>query len=189
MLPVSLLVSFLPIPAPDAEMLRVSASRIAPLHSQPWLIALHGLVIAPLWEEFVYRGLILQMLRRYCPLWVAVLVPTFIFAGIHFTFSYQNAVQAALVGLFFAWLAIRSRSLLTNVLCHAGVNLGALFVWRPMVIAQGWTAKADLLHPLSLALIAGSLIGLIVATRALRTEFKSRAATLAAPSSLQLAAA
>ena len=143
-IPLGLLVAALHLPAQDAAMQHVSAARLAPMATHPALLALHALLIAPLWEEFVYRGLILQMLRRYTPLWFAVLVPTCIFAGIHLPFSYQNAAQAAFVGLASSWLVCRSRSLLPSILFHSGINLTSLFILRPLVVSAGWTTLHEL---------------------------------------------
>lgn len=173
-LPVSALVTLLPLPGPDAEMVRVSATRLAPLYFQPGWIALHGLVIAPLWEEGVYRGLMLQLLRRYLPMWLAVTIPTFIFAGTHFAFSYHNAVLAAIVGLCFTRLALRSRSLYPAMLCHAGVNLAALFILRPTFEAAGLNHAGAWREPLPWLLLASSLALLVAGFRALAEETARR---------------
>jgi membrane protease YdiL (CAAX protease family) len=39
--------------------------------------------IGPLLEEIVYRGFFQGILRRYSPLWVAILVPSLVFAATH----------------------------------------------------------------------------------------------------------
>jgi membrane protease YdiL (CAAX protease family) len=174
-LPVASALKLLPIPAPDAEMLRVNATRMAPLYVQPWWIALHALVIAPLWEEGVYRGLMFQMLRRYLPTWLAVGIPTFIFAGTHFTFSYHNAILAAIVGLVFNWLALCTRSLFPAMLCHAGVNLAALFILGPVFEAAGLNTPDTWHQPLPWLMLASSLALLVAGIRALREEMGLRA--------------
>lgn len=167
-MPVSALITLLPLPGPDADMVRVNATRMAPLYVQPWWIALHALVIGPLWEEGVW--LMLQLLRRYLPTWVAVAIPTFIFAGTHFTFSYHNAVLAAMVGLCFSGLALRSRSLYPAILCHAGVNLAALFILRPIFEAAGLKHAGAWHEPLPLLMLASSLALLVAGLRALSEE-------------------
>lgn len=169
-LPAGALVALLPVPAPDADMIRVNAARMAPLYVQPWLIALQALVIAPLWEEAVYRGLMLQMLRRYVPTWLALAIPTFIFAGTHFTFSYHNAIFAAAVGLWFSRLALRSRSLYPAILGHAGVNLGVLFILRPIFEAADLSRGAAWHEPLPWLMLASSLALAVAALRALAEE-------------------
>jgi membrane protease YdiL (CAAX protease family) len=174
-MPVSALITLLPLPGPDADMVRVNASRIAPLYVQPWWIALHALVIAPLWEEGVYRGLMLQMLRRYVPTWLAVAIPTFIFAGTHFSFSYHNVIFAAVVGLGFTRLALSSRSLYPAMLCHAGVNLAALFILRPIFDAAGLNHAGAWHEPLTVLLLVSSLALLIAGIRALAEENAPRA--------------
>lgn len=174
-LPASALIRLLPLPGPDADMIHTNDARMAPLYVRPWWLALHALVIAPLWEEGVYRGLILQWLRRYLPTWLAVAIPTFIFAGIHLTFSYHNAVFAAVVGLGFAWLALRNCSLYPAILCHAGVNLGAVFILRPIFDAAALDRPPAWHEPLGLLLLATSMALLVAGVRVLLEEKPSHA--------------
>lgn len=187
--PIALLTQWLPLPQPDAEMLRVSAARLARLHTQPWRLALWALVVAPLCEEFVFRGLILQMLRRYAPLWVAVLVPSVLFAGMHLSFGYQNVVVALVVGLIGSWLVLRSGSLGASILCHSGVNLAAVFVLRPLAEHFGWSATQPMPGLVLLVGTAASIAGLVLGGRALRAEFGRRAAGVAAPATGSFASA
>jgi membrane protease YdiL (CAAX protease family) len=188
-IPTAVAMHLLPLPAPDAEMLRTSAARIAPLHAHPWMLALHALVVAPLCEEFVYRGLILQLLRRYLPLWAAVLIPTLLFAGTHFTFNYQNAVLAGVVGLFFAWLVVRSGSLFPAMLCHAGVNLTAVFLLRPLAEACGWKSAHDVPVTLIVAGTVACVALMAVAVRKLAANIRPRRDALAVYTPVTLASA
>lgn len=188
-MPVSALIALLPLPGPDAEMARVSAARVAPLYVQPWWIALHALVIAPLWEECVYRGLMLQMLRRHLPLGIAVAIPTFIFAGTHFAFSYHNALFAAAVGLCFTGLTLRSRSLYPAMLCHSGVNLAGVFILRPVFEAAGLNHARAWAEPLPLATFVSSVALVVAGLGALREEHGARTKDGGAAPSLPVAAA
>ena len=178
-LPVLCLTWLIPLTPQETRMLEAATQRAAGAAMMPWGLALPALVIYPLLEEGFYRGLILQMLRRYLPLWVAVLVPTLIFGVTHFGFSWRNAVFALMVGCHLAWLAIRSRSLYPSILCHSTVNLSALFVLGPVLAAHGITTPDAMLRPLPLAMLAGSLIVFVASIRMLHREFSLRAPTAA----------
>ena len=188
-LPLVYLMRLLPLPASDAQMLHTSAARIADWVPHPWRLAFRAVLLFPVLEECVYRGLILQMLRRYLPLWLAVLVPTVIFAATHLGFSWDNAVQALILGVIFAGLALRSRSLFPAILCHAGVNLASLFVLRPVFLAAGLDTPDAATRPLALFWLAGSLVVAVAGVRILAAEFGRREPGLAVPAALPLASA
>jgi len=165
----------IPVPAPDA----VASARAAQVYLAPSVIVLKALIILPLIEEFFYRGLLLQTLRRRLPLWFAVLVPTILFAATHLGSGLRNALFALVAGGYFAWLALRSRSLYPSILCHVAANLSGLFVLGPILVAHGIAAPDAMVRPLPLALLAGSLVVFGAGLRILDAEF-SRAAPVAA---------
>lgn len=174
-LPVIYLTHLLPLPQTDPHAATI---RLANLPS--WMLVLQAVVIYPFFEECIYRGLILQLLRRYLSLWLAVSVPTIFFAVTHLGFSVQNAIFAGVVGLYFAWLAIRSGSLLPSIFCHAAINLFVVFVLRAIFPGSADATAADLHQPLALALLSGSLVVFVLGARYLTREFSQQPATLAA---------
>jgi len=77
-------------------------------------------VVAPLTEELLFRGLILRgFMQRYGTV-AAVLLSTLLFALIHVN-PYQFA-SAILGGVFLAWLFVRTRSLWPCIIAHALFN-------------------------------------------------------------------
>ncbi len=89
-----------------------------PLNNDPAVLALYGLsvvVIPPLVEEVMFRGVILQSLRRYGD-GFAVLVSAMLFGMYH-----GNLIQmvfAFLSGLALGYVVIRTNSLLPSILIH-----------------------------------------------------------------------
>jgi membrane protease YdiL (CAAX protease family) len=142
--PVVIAVGLLSLPAitPDATR----PERFLSYVLQPGTIFLKAVVIAPLWEEMFYRGLILQLARRYLPAWGAILLSTTIFAVPHAGMGLGTAVMAFLIGTVLAWIVVRSGSLYASFLCHATVNLTWLFVLGP---AFGITGKILTYSPAS----------------------------------------
>jgi membrane protease YdiL (CAAX protease family) len=122
------------------------------LAQQRWLgyvlnplgLFLKAVLLYPLIEEVLYRGLILQLLRRYCPLWFAVFVSAALFGVTHLGAGASNAAFAFAVGSVLAWLVIRTRSLLASIVCHATINFAWLFLLAP---AFGLLEKTLALDP------------------------------------------
>jgi membrane protease YdiL (CAAX protease family) len=89
------------------------------------LLVLLTCVFAPILEEFFYRGLILQSVRRRLPDWAAVVVVALLFAAMHFE-------PLQLPGLFFfgaiaGLLAVKTGRIGPSILAHIGFNAVALW--------------------------------------------------------------
>jgi membrane protease YdiL (CAAX protease family) len=167
------------------EMAGVSAARsqrLDLLYLYPGLLALKAVLVYPVIEELFYRGLVLQLCRRYLPGAAAVAIPNLLFAITHIGAGWTNVVFALLVGLFFSWLVIRSASLLPSMICHAAINAVMLFVLRPLGDSgmftpdlHGFPRVTDAVLVLGLPLLV-----LVTGWRVLRDEFHSRQPALAA---------
>lgn len=89
-----------------------------------WTLPL-ALVAAPLFEEFIFRGLIFGGLRRSFGVWPAALASAALFAIVHPAFS---IIPVFILGVCAAVVYERSRSLLAPMLAHAtynGIVIGA----------------------------------------------------------------
>ncbi len=83
-------------------------------------MAIALVVVAPLTEELLFRGLILRgFMQRYGTV-PAVLLSTLLFALVHVN-PYQFA-SAITMGVFLAWLFVRTRSLWPCIIAHALFN-------------------------------------------------------------------
>jgi membrane protease YdiL (CAAX protease family) len=87
-----------------------------------WMLPL-ALVAAPLFEEFIFRGLIFGGLRRSVGFWPAALASSAVFAIMHTSIS---IVPVFALGLATAWAYERTRSLLAPMLAHAAYNACAI---------------------------------------------------------------
>jgi len=89
-----------------------------------WTLPL-ALIAAPLFEEFIFRGLIFGGLRRSFGVWPAALASAALFAIVHPPFS---IIPVFILGVCAALVYERSRSLLAPMLVHAtynGIVIGA----------------------------------------------------------------
>ncbi|HSF84696.1 MAG TPA: type II CAAX endopeptidase family protein [Acidimicrobiia bacterium] len=87
-------------------------------------------IVAPLVEELIFRGMLLSRLRRSMGKWGAVTMSAAVFAAIHLIDP--NAVFAVpglfLIGLALGWAALRYGNLSVPIFLHAGVNLTGAIV-------------------------------------------------------------
>jgi uncharacterized protein len=82
-----------------------------------------AVVMAPLLEEVVFRGVLFQAMKRRTGLWPAAIVTSLLFAIVHVEVSqpiYSSAF--VLLGLAFAWLMHRTGSLVVPIVGHATFN-------------------------------------------------------------------
>ena len=97
-------------------------------------------ILAPLWEEMTFRGMLLSRLVRSMAVWSAIMTQAAVFALIHLA---DPQAIAAIPGLFLiaavlGYAALKSGNLSLPITLHAGVNLtaallllygGDLLVW------------------------------------------------------------
>ena len=95
------------------------------LEHWPWLIV--ASLIAPVFEEFIYRAWLLERLTRVMRESTALLLSTASFAAIHLPSSIFEWFNFFLVGLVLGLLWLRTRSLLAVVLAH-GLYNGVLLI-------------------------------------------------------------
>lgn len=95
--------------------------------------AITFIVLAPLTEEPIYRGFILQAwLRR--GMWVGIVLSGFLFGLVHSQIA--PLLPLTLLGIVFGLLAYRSQSVLSSIIAHASYNaIATLFVIVPSLQA------------------------------------------------------
>ena len=80
-------------------------------------------IAAPVLEELIFRGIMLDgLLRIYSPT-KAVMVSSLLFGLIHL--NPAQFVGGALVGCFMGWVYVHTRSVMATILIHASFNLTA----------------------------------------------------------------
>ncbi len=81
-------------------------------------------VIVPIYEEYLFRGVSLEALRKYFPFWFANAIQAAAFAVLHD--SIQLFPSFFFMGLLFGWLYRRTRSLFISILLHSINNIFAI---------------------------------------------------------------
>ncbi len=85
------------------------------------VVAFAVVVLAPLGEELLFRGLLFSALRNRVPLWPAIGT-----SGLLFALSHGEALAIVLlfpIGMYFAWAYHRRGSLAVTIVAHAVFNL------------------------------------------------------------------
>lgn len=78
-------------------------------------------IAAPILEELIFRGIILDgLLRVYSPI-KSILVSSFLFGLVHL--NPWQFVTGLIVGIFSGWVYYKTRSLLPSIIIHAAANL------------------------------------------------------------------
>ncbi len=80
-----------------------------------------AVILAPIFEEIMCRGLILNSLRKAMPKWCAIVLSSLIFGVIH-----GNAIQiiyATALGILLGWIYTKTDSIYIPMLCHFAFNL------------------------------------------------------------------
>jgi len=92
---------------------------------EPWtliLLTVQAVVLAPVVEEFLYRGVLLSALMRGTGAIAALVVSSALFALVHAPAEPQAVAPLFFLGMALAYAAYRTRSLVAPVLAHALFN-------------------------------------------------------------------
>jgi membrane protease YdiL (CAAX protease family) len=89
-----------------------------------WLLVVNVAVLAPLFEEFFFRGFLFQQFRKFYSTANAVLLSAAVFAAVHL--SIESFLPLFGLGIILAGVYHYTRSLWASVLTHALWNLGTV---------------------------------------------------------------
>lgn len=79
----------------------------------------YGIIIAPILEEIVFRGYILKILKKYGT-YSSIILSSIIFGLFHGTFT--QAIPCIFIGIVFASLTTKYKSLLPSIIVHIITN-------------------------------------------------------------------
>lgn len=142
-------VIFSAIPFPEAwwEQYNSMASTIS--DSAAWISLLSAVLVAPIVEEVVLRGLFYSRLKQGMPMFAAMLISSWVFGLIHGAVIWM--IYASLLGALICWIYEKYRSLTAAIVFHFGFNLCGF--------ALGYT---EMLPEIIVILSAVISVGLIV---------------------------
>lgn len=97
------------------------------------IVIVATLVVAPLAEETIYRGYVLQALIERVQAPVAAVLSALVFSSIHIGIGLGLAIYIFFGSLILAYLYVRFRNIYSCVLMHLMNNVAAYFV-IPLVL-------------------------------------------------------
>ncbi len=125
-----ILLMLVAIAAPELMEEYASVTEALGLGSPSVWSLVYGVLVAPVAEELIYRGLTMKIMERSFPFWAANLVQAALFGLMH-----MNLVQSSyafLMGLVLGAAAKKYGTLKGAVICHFAVNLsGNLIGYLP----------------------------------------------------------
>ena len=96
------------------------------------LAIIASVVLAPIGEEYVCRGLALKYAKKcFGHFWIANVLQAFLFGLIHM--NWVQGIYAFVIGLVLGWLTERYESVLPAIILHFVVNFSST-VWVPYVL-------------------------------------------------------
>ena len=94
------------------------------MRAEPILCFISVVLVAPIIEEFLFRGFLYSQLRRsFLKDWGAIAVSSLVWTSIHFQYEIGILFFLFLFGLFLGYFRIKYNSLLIPIVLHAINNL------------------------------------------------------------------
>ena len=115
-----LILSFIP----EEAMSGYEQSSAAMFTGNFWVMAFGTVIIAPLVEEIIFRGLIYTRMKQGMPAIVAALLTSALFGVAHGQWVWM--IYTFVFGLLLIWVFERTKSLIANILLHFSYNLCAV---------------------------------------------------------------
>ncbi|MCA0970429.1 CPBP family intramembrane metalloprotease [Halobacillus litoralis] len=77
-------------------------------------------LFAPITEEIIFRKIIFGSIYKRTNFWVAVIVSALVFGAFHFDFTHMLVYFS--MGVVFAFLYVKTRSIITPIVAHMAMN-------------------------------------------------------------------
>jgi len=138
------------------ELIRIETPLSKSFGLNTFLAGINMIIIAPIIEEFVYRGIIFNYCRKKASLHWAVLISASLFSIVHF--NPEGIIFLLIYGVMFAIVYYKTNNLLIPILLHSSINAIAFFS-EPSTI--GLSTESLLIY---LAIYLGALAGAIFIT-------------------------
>ncbi len=104
---------------------------LSPMMSMTPMMILYLCFLAPLAEEFMFRGLFFGFLKRQLPVIFADMIQAAFF-GVYHGNIYQG-IYSFIIGMIFGMMNIEYDSLLPSIAAHMTVNITGLFLMEPLI--------------------------------------------------------
>lgn len=114
-----LILSLIPFPERFTKRYEVESSVLT--ESSTLIMVITTVILAPILEEIVFRGLIHTRLKRCMPMLASMIISAWIFGMMHGAVIW--VIYASVIGFILAWVYEKYNSLLASIALHFGFNL------------------------------------------------------------------
>tara|TARA_B110000014_G_C20113748_1_gene587541 strand:- start:192 stop:1214 length:1023 start_codon:yes stop_codon:yes gene_type:complete len=83
------------------------------------LAVVNMVILAPVMEEVVFRGYVLDSCRGFFQEREAVIISSCLFGLIHFFYGPIGIVMISIGGALYAWIRLRTNSIIPAIICHS----------------------------------------------------------------------
>ncbi|MCC8140972.1 MAG: CPBP family intramembrane metalloprotease, partial [Lachnospiraceae bacterium] len=122
-----------------------------------WLTMLYVVILAPVIEEIIFRGLVFGYARKVFPVWLAILFQAALFGIYHWNLT--QGIYAFVLGIFLGYLCLKGPGIRYSIPCHMTIN----FISNVLLtyINNGLSAISPLLYVVFLYVVAfgGTFLG------------------------------
>ncbi len=155
----------------DLEQKLETARRLAPTNIVAGAaLVLNALVVAPVSEELVFRGLVLPRLALYTGALEAIVLTAFLFGASHAAGGLSVVIPACVAGLALAHARRATRSVLPAIALHAGSNAVPLLLPSTIVRVPGLNVLRDGPSHLSPVVVLTAAVATLLALFALSRD-------------------
>lgn len=96
------------------------------MSGSPYVVLLLTIIIAPITEELIFRGVMFLKLRREVPLFAANIIQAVIFGIYHM--NIVQGIYAFVLGLVLGYVAIKFKTIMAPIVLHMIVNASAFLL-------------------------------------------------------------
>lgn len=106
------------------------------MFSPTFFSMLYTVVLAPVTEELLYRGLTMKILEKEFPFWAANILQALYFAAMHG--QPVQSTYAFFIGIVLGYIVRKRKTLKASVICHFAVNLSGVLLGGVSVGSAGF---------------------------------------------------
>jgi len=94
-----------------------------------------GVILAPILEEIIYRGIIFKILKEYYSLYLSIIISSVFFSVMHS--DVNGLIYYFFIGVILAYIYHCTKSLVLNIIFHFLINLmAAFFIYKEVDITD-----------------------------------------------------
>lgn len=118
------------------------------------------ILVAPVCEEFVFRGFVQTVSQRIMPVWASITVSTLAFALIHG--NGPQIIFAILIGALFGYVYAYTQRIRNTIILHMTCNLAPFFLPIPSLVDANMTTTTSAIIMSIISILAYALGAFII---------------------------